>query len=118
ATGSASVAASGGTSPYTYAWSNGGNTASISSLTAGTYCVTVIDSKGCSATCCYIVTQPTALAASCSGTNVNCFGSATGSASVAASGGTSPYTYAWSTGSTTSAISSRPAGTYCVTVTD
>ena len=38
--------ASGGTSPYTYAWSNGGTTAAISGLAAGVYTVTVTDATG------------------------------------------------------------------------
>lgn len=40
----------GGASPYTYAWSNLGNTQTISSLTVGTYTVTVTDVNGCSIT--------------------------------------------------------------------
>jgi hypothetical protein len=119
ATGSASVTASGGTSPYTYLWSNGGNTASITGLVAGTYSVTVTDAKGCTKTASSTVTEPAAaLAASASGTNVNCFGGSTGTASVAASGGTSPYGYSWSNGATTASIGSLAAGTYSVTVTD
>ncbi|MBK7879566.1 MAG: SprB repeat-containing protein [Saprospiraceae bacterium] len=50
ANGSATANASGGTSPYTYNWSNGGTTQSISNLSAGNYSVTVTDSKGCTAT--------------------------------------------------------------------
>ena len=49
-TGAASVTASGGTAPYTYAWSNGGTTASITNLTAGTYTLLVTDRNGCNAT--------------------------------------------------------------------
>jgi hypothetical protein len=47
--GTATVDVVGGTSPYTYSWSNGGNTQSISSLCAGTYTVTVTDANGCTA---------------------------------------------------------------------
>nr|MBK9652595.1 hypothetical protein [Bacteroidota bacterium] len=54
-------------------------------LAAGTYTVTVTDANGCTATCSYMVTQPAAaLTATCSGTNVACFGASTGSASVVA----------------------------------
>src|SRR5262249_49734169 len=48
---SASVSASGGAAPYTYAWSNGGTTSTISGLANGTYTVTVTDSRSCTATC-------------------------------------------------------------------
>lgn len=45
--GTATVNVVGGTLPYTYSWSNGGNTQSISSLCGGTYTVTVTDANGC-----------------------------------------------------------------------
>ena len=41
--GSISVTPRGGTSPYTYNWSNSATTSSISSLTVGTYTVTITD---------------------------------------------------------------------------
>ena len=44
--GGASVVASGGTS-YTYLWSNGGTTASISGVAVGTYSVVITDNNGC-----------------------------------------------------------------------
>lgn len=50
--------------------------------------------------------------------NVSCFGQANGSATVVASGGTAPYTYVWSNGSTNSAISNLAPGTYNVVITD
>jgi subtilisin-like proprotein convertase family protein len=48
ANGSASIAVAGGTSPYTYSWSNGVTTATNNNLTAGTYTITVTDHNGCS----------------------------------------------------------------------
>src|SRR5207248_2695316 len=119
--GSASVVASGGTPSYNYSWSNGGTSASISGLAAGTYAVTVTDAHGCTATCSYAVSEPSAITASCSGSNVACNGGANGSASVIASGGSiggGNYSYIWSNGVTTAANNGLPAGTYCVTVTD
>ncbi|MBK8845743.1 MAG: SprB repeat-containing protein [Bacteroidetes bacterium] len=116
--GSASVTESGGTSPYAYLWNNSATTAAITGLTAGTYKVTVTDANGCTATCEYTVTEPAALMASCSGTNVSCNGGTDGSASVIASGGTSPYGYVWSNGGTDASQTGLVAGTYTVTVTD
>jgi gliding motility-associated-like protein len=48
--GSISTVVTGGTGPYTYSWSpDGDNTATIGSLLAGTYDLTVTDATGCSA---------------------------------------------------------------------
>ncbi|MDD2200386.1 MAG: PKD domain-containing protein, partial [Bacteroidales bacterium] len=54
--GTITVDVTGGEPPYTYAWDNGGDTHAITGLTAGTYCVTVIENNGCSAAACIEVT--------------------------------------------------------------
>uniref|UniRef100_UPI0019D1A22F choice-of-anchor L domain-containing protein n=1 Tax=Flavobacterium ustbae TaxID=2488790 RepID=UPI0019D1A22F len=122
ATGTAAVTASGGTSPYTYSW----NTvpvqtgASVSNLAAGTYTVTVTDSKGCSNTKQITITEPsTGLDASTTQVNATCYGGANGTATVTPTGGTSPYTYSWSpSGGTNATANGLSAGTYTVTVKD
>jgi gliding motility-associated-like protein len=48
-TGTASLSASGGSAPYTYAWSNGAAGTPQTNLNAGVYTVTVTDQKGCTA---------------------------------------------------------------------
>lgn len=48
--GSASISVSGGVTPYSYDWSNGGSNNSINNLSEGTYMVTVTDAEGCTAT--------------------------------------------------------------------
>ncbi|MBK8846376.1 MAG: T9SS type A sorting domain-containing protein [Bacteroidetes bacterium] len=116
--GSMSVSIIGGTAPFTYLWSNGATTTSINFLMAGTYSVTVTDANGCSAQCSGTVVQPAQLTANCAGINETCSGAMNGSVSVAVTGGTSPYSYVWSNGKTTSASSNTGAGTYTVTVTD
>jgi hypothetical protein len=117
-TGSASVNASGGTSPYTYLWNTNATTSSISNLSAGTYSVTVTDNKNCTATSSVIVNSAGGLSASIAGSNINCYGNATGSVSVSIINGAQPITYNWSNGSTSSSINNLTAGTYSVTVTD
>lgn len=55
--GSVSVVVAGGTAPYTYSWTPGGSTTSITGLAPGNYSVTVTDQAGCTATENYIVPQ-------------------------------------------------------------
>ncbi|RYE19698.1 MAG: hypothetical protein EOP51_19380, partial [Sphingobacteriales bacterium] len=71
--GSATVTATGGTSGYTYLWSNGATTASVTGLAAGTYSVTVTDANGCADTESVTITQPaSAVAGSTVLTQVSC----------------------------------------------
>jgi len=117
--GTLEVSAIGGTTPYTYLWNTGATTATISNLDTGTYFVAVTDANSCIATEIYIITQPDTLEASIALDNtIKCFGDETGELTVSATGGTTPYTYLWSTGATTATISNLDTGTYFVTVTD
>ncbi len=117
--GGATASGSGGSSPYTYLWSNSATSASVTGVTAGTYTVTVTDNSGTTATASGTITQPTQLQGTAStSTNVSCNGGTDGSASISGTGGSSPYTYSWSNGATSSTASSLAAGTYTVTITD
>ena len=116
--GTATVVVTGGTSPYTYTWSNGVTTSDLSGLVAGSYSVTVTDANGCTSECTVVVSEPVALSAVCSSTAASCSGGEDGTATVVVTGGTSPYTYTWSNGVTTSDLSGLVAGSYSVTVTD
>ncbi len=116
--GTATVTPGGGAGTFTYAWSNGGNTASISNLAAGTYTVTVTDGENCSATATATVTQPNILLANAAATAETSNGANNGTASAAPTGGTPAYTYLWNNGDTTAAISNLAPGNYTVTVTD
>ncbi|HTB05807.1 MAG TPA: hypothetical protein VK806_02555, partial [Bacteroidia bacterium] len=116
-TASASVTATGGTAPYTYAWSNGKTSSNITGLSAGTYNVTVTESGGCTGTSSVTITQPTAITTTSSSTPAACT-APTGTASITAAGGTPGYTYSWNGGQTSSNITNVSGGTYTVTVTD
>jgi hypothetical protein len=115
-----SVSASGNSAPFTYNWSNGSTGSNITNLAAGAYSVTISDALGCSETLNFNLAAPQALNAVVSSVPVNCYGSASGSSSVNASGGTSPYAYAWNTSpiQNTAQISNVPAGNYTVNITD
>ncbi|GAB3644161.1 putative Ig domain-containing protein [Spirosoma arcticum] len=117
--GAINLTPSGGTSPYTFSWGSGITTEDRTGLAAGTYTVTITDANGCTASRTYTVTQPSALTASTSQTNVTTNGGNDGSATISVSGGTSGYTYSWSPNVSTMATASNlNAGTYTVTVTD
>ncbi len=118
--GSGMVNTTGGTLPYTYSWSNGGTTSTLTGLTAGLYTVTITDSNSCSTTASLTITQPIALRDSISiSSNITCNNANNGSASVGVKGGTLPYTYLWSpSGKTTATINALSALTYTVSVTD
>ena len=117
--GGATASVTGGTSPYTYAWSNSATTQSITGVGAGIYNVTITDANGCTATSSVTITQPSALVASAVvDSNTTCNGFFDGGATASATGGTSPYTYAWSNSATTESITGVGAGIYNVTITD
>ncbi len=118
--GTATATAGGGTPPYIYAWSNSGSTATISNLAPGTYTVTVFDNNNCQTTGSVTIDafDCGSYGISVSMQDVLCNGENTGSASVTVTDGTMPYTYAWSSGGSSSTESSLAAGSYTVTVTD
>src|SRR5467141_4187449 len=123
-TGSVTVAGSGGTASYTYAIDGAtfGNSGAFSNLAAGSYTVTVKDANGCTTTQPATITQPAAALSSSisSQTNVACFGSSTGSVTVAGSGATAPYTYSidGTNFGNSGTFSNLAAGSYTITVKD
>ncbi len=118
ADGTATANPTGGMAPYTYSWSNGGTTQTITGLAPGTYTVTVTSAEGCQGIATVVVEgMASNLSVSTSATGTAC-GSATGSATANATGGVPPYTYSWSNGATTAMISGLAPGVYTVTVTD
>jgi len=117
--GSISVTAIGGVPPYTYLWSNGGTTSTISGLTVGSYLVTATDSHGCAVVKGYTVNQPSAINIQIMQPTQNlCAGDSTADLTSTVTGGVGPYTSLWSNGVSGLNNSNLHAGTYTITITD
>ncbi len=114
------IAVPAGTPPFSFWWNN--NIASVSPTLpvgeSGTYCVSMHDANGCTATACITVVLPVGpcnvlIALDTSSSNIPML--------VAQPGGTAPFTYQWSTGDSTQSIPLQPnpaSVKWCVTVTD
>jgi gliding motility-associated-like protein len=123
-TGSAQAIFSGGTGLLNYSWSNGGTSQVITSLTAGTYVVTVTDSLGCQVIDSTAVIQPPGIFISTDSIyDVTCFGYSDGNILLTTGGGTGTLEYSWLHNGNifpqvTEDIINIPAGLYQLTITD
>ncbi|PCH67802.1 MAG: hypothetical protein COC01_05060 [Bacteroidetes bacterium] len=107
----------GGDGNYSYMWSNGVATASNNGVGAGTYVVTVTDGNGCMDNdLVNVILKNNTLALTVSNDTTVCNGDVV-TISSTPSGGTSPYSYNWNTGATSSSISAG-SGTYNIQITD
>jgi len=105
-------------SPLSYNWNNNSNTAYIENASFGSYKLTVTDARGCSRVKSRNVTNGSSLSVSLNGSDLSAFNSNDGSASLSVNGGSSPYTYKWSTGATSTSINNLTPGVYEVLATD
>jgi gliding motility-associated-like protein len=107
-----------GVAPYSYQWSNGATSQTITNLAPGIYTLTVTDTTSCTKTVTIPVGSPAAIALNPVVTPNGC-NTTGGSVTLNPTGGLgSIYTYQWSDGSTAAAITNLSGGTYSVTVTD
>ena len=118
-TGNLSVGAGGGTPPYQYQWSDGNTGAVNTNLDAGIYAVTITDANGCQSNDAFQLEEPAALnIVPFVQNNVSCAGEDDGLIQVSASGGTTPYFFEWSNGTTGPSLVNVGAGNYVVTLID
>ncbi len=119
-----------GMAPYTFDWEGpnsysktiNGNDGDIDALEVGAYYLTVDDASagGCSYSGVYIITQPDTLVGTLNIDNqISCYQFCDGSMSLIGSGGTTPYSYAWSSSNNTTNIESNLCVGYTIfTLTD
>ena len=116
--GAISVDVVGGTGTYTYAWTHGATEEDLENLGAGSYSLQITDESGCSILLEAVIGQPEALEIRLEAEDVACHGDETGAISSEVTGGTSDYSYSWSTGSVSNNLSEIPAGEYTLSITD
>ena len=113
--------ASGGTPPYTYTWTPGGNGQTLfNALANQVYTLNVTDAMGCLVQVQHQITQPTQLVGGIiNPIQPSCFGNNNGSLTSNVSGGTPPYSYFWNpTGQTTPQAINLSAGNHSLMVID
>ncbi len=117
-TGKIDISVSGGTPNYSFKWSSGETTQNILNKAAGTYIVTVTDSKSCTKSKSFTINDAPEINFTSNITHNNCFNDNKGSILLSVTGGTPGYTYLWSNGSTGNPVNNLIAGSYSVTITD
>lgn len=119
--GTATATVSGGTSPYSYSWSNGASTAAINNLSPGNYTLIVTDASNCTATetitISPIICNPLVVAVNQQ--DVTCAGNNNGALTIAnIQNGQAPYSINWSNASTFTTNNNLPPGSYALAITD
>ncbi|MFN4122209.1 MAG: gliding motility-associated C-terminal domain-containing protein [Flavobacteriales bacterium] len=118
--GEINIAVSGGSTPYTFVWSNDAITQNISGLEAGSYTVTVTDATGCFSSETFTLENENEPSLTFDVTNAIC-SNLLGSITVNIIGGTPPFDIQWgaNAGSAqTATVNDLPVGSYTVTVVD
>lgn len=110
----------GGIEPVTLSWDDDPSAGvERNNIGPGTYTVTIIDSKPCTITETFVITEPDELTVSGTATDaLDCDDANSGSINAIITGGTLPLTYQWSNGETTEDLNNIPPGTYTLNITD
>lgn len=116
--GTVTIGVSGGTTPYTYLWTNGATTQNLSGAGGGTHTVTVRDNNNCTTTTSENLIAPDPIDISFAETAISCNGMTDGALQASITGGVKPYTFSWIDGKTTATIGNLGAGLYTFNVRD
>ncbi|MEZ4720711.1 MAG: T9SS type A sorting domain-containing protein [Flavobacteriales bacterium] len=118
--GAIDITTTGGTTTYSFLWSNAATSEDLTTISAGNYTLTVTDANGCTTTASASITQPSSAlnAVVTSTTNVDCFGNSNGAVDITTTGGTTTYSFLWNNSATSEDLTAISGGTYTLTVTD
>ncbi len=110
----------GGNPPYQFDWETGQTTQGINNIPAGTYAVTITDSRGCLQEIpALVVGEPAALSYDSTALiPPSCFGFADGKISIKPKGGTEPFDVDWGNGGMGTTINNVASGVYQVSILD
>lgn len=125
-TGGINISVSGGTSPYSYLWSNGATTQDLVNVVAGSYAVTVTDASGCTQVGTYTLSPPIPLSVTISQQNfILCNGGLNAQITANPLGGQPIYSFVWKKNGTAivpaqnnAILNGISVGNYQVVVTD
>ncbi len=111
---------SGGSAPYSFNWNTGATTQDLFNLSAGTYSCTISDASGCSVSTgnLVLINESGTLSLDNVSTTDEICGNNMGAIDITVSSGTTPYTFAWNTGSSSEDLTGLAAGNYSCTITD
>jgi gliding motility-associated-like protein len=116
--GSVNLTTVGGTTPYTYFWSNNTTNEDLTNVPIGSYSITITDAHFCVSQFTYTLNQPLPLISTYTTIEPLCYAYSDGSITLNTTGGTTPYSYSWTNGSTSAVNSGIVTGNYTATITD
>lgn len=115
ANGEISLSIKGGQAPYSILWNTGDSIAALSGLAAGIYTWAIMDGNGCTQNDSLELTEPDSLTISVeSFGDASCINDSNGFISLIPQGGTTPYSFFWSSGSIEEDIFNLTPGIYSV----